>query len=103
MVPPAPPLRPFVECSWVHAASGRAPRADRRILPDGRMAVVWIRGLGALVAGPQTRFTTRPDHQRHLSRESRRLTGLTPTDLECSLGGGRARVGKVQDHTGAIA
>jgi AraC-like DNA-binding protein len=57
-VAPHPPLRPFVECFWVNAVS--EGRDDGRILPDGRMDLVWIRGLGVLVAGPQSRFTSRP-------------------------------------------
>jgi AraC-like DNA-binding protein len=55
-VPPAAPLRPFVERLWVNAV----PAGRRRILPDGRMDLVWIRGHGVLVAGPQSRFTNRP-------------------------------------------
>jgi AraC-like DNA-binding protein len=56
--PPATPLRPFLECLWVNSVP--AGRPDRRILPDGRMDLVWIRGHGVLVAGPQTRHTKRP-------------------------------------------
>jgi AraC-like DNA-binding protein len=59
-VPPAASLRPFVECLWVHSIDGPDPGEDRRILPDGRMDLVWIRGLGVLVAGPQSRHTSRP-------------------------------------------
>src|SRR5687767_1996909 len=58
--PPAPPLRPFVECLWVHSVPGPDPREDRRILPDGRIDLVWIRELGTVVAGPQSRHTSRP-------------------------------------------
>ena len=54
------PLRPFVECLWVHSIDGADPRDDRRILPDGRMDLVWIPELGTLVAGPQSRHTSRP-------------------------------------------
>jgi AraC-like DNA-binding protein len=57
-VPPPAPLRPFVECLWVNAVP--AWRQDRRVLPDGRMDLVWIRGQGVLVAGPQSRYTHRP-------------------------------------------
>lgn len=59
-VPPAPALRRFVECLWVHHIPDAKADEDRRILPDGRMDLVWIRGIGAFVAGPQSRFTTRP-------------------------------------------
>jgi len=60
VVPPAAPLRPFVESLWVHLMTGADPAEDRRILPDGRIDLVWIRGSGVLVAGPQTRYTSRP-------------------------------------------
>ena len=58
---PVPPLRPFVECFWIRAIAGADPHNDRRILPDGRMDLVWISGLSVLVAGPQSRYTERPD------------------------------------------
>jgi AraC-like DNA-binding protein len=60
MVAPAPPLRHFVECLWVHFVPDATADGDRRILPDGRVDLVWIRELGTVVAGPQSRFTTRP-------------------------------------------
>jgi AraC-like DNA-binding protein len=59
-VPPAPVLRQFVECLWVHVIPHGEADGDRRILPDGRMDLVWFRGHGVLVAGPQSRYTTRP-------------------------------------------
>jgi AraC-like DNA-binding protein len=57
-VPPPAPLRAFVECLWVNAVP--AWRQDGRVLPDGRIDLVWIRGHGVLVAGPQSRYTNRP-------------------------------------------
>jgi AraC-like DNA-binding protein len=57
-LPPPPSLTPFVECLWVNAVP--ASRQDGRVLPDGRMDLVWIRGQGVLVAGPQSRHTNRP-------------------------------------------
>jgi AraC-like DNA-binding protein len=59
-VAPAARLRPFVECLWVHSISSPEPAADRRILPDGRIDLVWIPELGTLIAGPQSRYTSRP-------------------------------------------
>jgi AraC-like DNA-binding protein len=47
---PAPSLRQFVERFWVHRVTG--PPAERRLLPDGRMHLVWIAELGLRVAGP---------------------------------------------------
>jgi AraC-like DNA-binding protein len=59
-VAPAPPLARFVECLWAAGEAGGPSDDERRILPDGRMDLVWIRGAGVLIAGPQTRFTLRP-------------------------------------------
>ncbi len=47
---PAPSLRRFVERFWIHRVTG--PPAERRLLPDGRMHLVWIAELGLRVAGP---------------------------------------------------
>ena len=58
-VAPHPGLAPFVECLWAVGRKELRTDDDRRILPDGRMDLVWIRGAGVLVAGPQTRFTVR--------------------------------------------
>ena len=58
-VAPAPALRRFVECLWSAGRAQPADEADRRILPDGRMDLIWIRGAGVLIAGPQSRFTMR--------------------------------------------
>ena len=58
--PPPPGLEGLVECLWVAGRAGADPENDRRILPDGRMDLVWVRGSEVLVAGPQTRFTKRP-------------------------------------------
>jgi AraC-like DNA-binding protein len=58
-VAPHPALEPFVECLWAAGKNELRTDDDRRILPDGRMDLVWIRGVGVLVAGPQSRFTVR--------------------------------------------
>jgi AraC-like DNA-binding protein len=58
VAPPAA-LAPFVECLWAAGREELRTEDDRRILPDGRMDLVWIRGAGVVVAGPQTRFTVR--------------------------------------------
>lgn len=49
-VRPPRALRAFVERFWVHRVAG--PPAERRLLPDGRMHLVWIAELGLRVAGP---------------------------------------------------
>ena len=80
-VPPAPPLRPFVECLWAHAVPGPAPGDDRRILPDGRIDLVWIRELGLVVAGPQSRHTRRPVAAPMVAIGARFHPGVAPALL----------------------
>src|SRR5687767_12057704 len=80
-VPPAAPLRPFVECLWVHSIDGPDPGEDRRILPDGRMDLVWIPGPGVLVAGPQSRHTSRPTPAPLLAVGARFHPGVAPALL----------------------
>jgi AraC-like DNA-binding protein len=53
---PPPVLRPFVERFWVHLIDGPPPPEGRRLLPDGRINLVWVAGTGVMVAGPQTRY-----------------------------------------------
>jgi AraC-like DNA-binding protein len=58
--PPAPGLERFVECLWTAGGETATDEDGRRILPDGRMDLVWIRGAEVLIAGPQSQFTLRP-------------------------------------------
>jgi AraC-like DNA-binding protein len=78
---PAPSLRRFVECLWVHFVPDAKSDGDRRILPDGRVDLVWIRGLRTVVAGPQSRFTTRPVAAPMLALGVRFRPGAAPTLL----------------------
>jgi AraC-like DNA-binding protein len=80
-VPPAAPLRRFVECLWVHSIEGADPAEDLRILPDGRIDLVWIRELGVLVAGPQSRHTSRPRAAPLLAVGARFHPGVAPALL----------------------
>jgi AraC-like DNA-binding protein len=80
-VAPGPALRPFVECFWVHAIRRAEADGDRRILPDGRMDLVWISGLGVVVAGPQSRFTTRPVEAPMVAIGARFHPGVAPVLL----------------------
>jgi AraC-like DNA-binding protein len=80
-VPPAAPLRPFVECLWVHSIEGADPAEDLRILPDGRIDLVWIPDLGTVVAGPQTRHTSRPRAAPLLAVGARLRPGVAPALL----------------------
>jgi AraC-like DNA-binding protein len=77
-VPPAPHLRPFVECLWTGADPDGA---DRRILPDGRMDLVWIQGAGAFVAGPQSRATACPVEPPLVAYGVRFHPGVAPSLL----------------------
>jgi AraC-like DNA-binding protein len=47
---PPPALAPWLECVWERQGTGRPVR----VLPDGCIDVIWIEGVGALVAGPNT-------------------------------------------------
>jgi AraC-like DNA-binding protein len=49
---PAPALRRFVELLWVHRLEDPPPPGGRRLMPDGRVHLVWIAGLGARISGP---------------------------------------------------
>ena len=72
------PLRPFVECLWFHSIEDANPREDRRILPDGRMDLVWMPDVGVLVAGPQSRHTRRPVAAPLLAVGARFRPGVAP-------------------------
>lgn len=77
-MPPAAALRQFVECLWVHLIPHPEADGDRRILPDGRMDLVWFRGRGSVVAGPQSRYTTRPVPAPMLAVGARFHPGAAP-------------------------
>jgi AraC-like DNA-binding protein len=53
---PPPVLRRFVHRFWVHRIDGPPPPEGRRLLPDGRINLVWVAETGVRVAGPQTRY-----------------------------------------------
>jgi AraC-like DNA-binding protein len=79
--PPSAPLRPFLECLWVNSVPGSDGGDDRRILPDGRIDLVWIPRLGVLVAGPQSRHTSRPVGAPLLALGARFHPGAAPALL----------------------
>ncbi|MDX6687590.1 MAG: hypothetical protein QOF86_3718 [Baekduia sp.] len=66
-IAPPPALRPFVERLWVHRIEGPPPPEGRRLLPDGRIHMVWIAGAGVQIAGPQTRYAELPALERMLA------------------------------------
>jgi AraC-like DNA-binding protein len=58
---PAPaPLAPFVECFWRRDLLEDGGGHGGLVLPDGRVDLVWIAGHEPFIAGPQTRFLSRP-------------------------------------------
>jgi len=79
---PSPALRPYVELLWARSIAGSDPASDRRVLPDGRMDLVWLRGEpDVLVAGPQSSYTLRPDRFPLVSIGARFAPGAAPSLL----------------------
>ena len=75
---PPPALARHVECLWVHRIDGPAPPEGRRLLPDGRVNMVWIAGVGVRVAGPAQRYLRPPPLERMLAFGVRFLPGAAP-------------------------
>ncbi len=48
---PPPPLAPVIECLWTRTCT---PGDEVRIMPDGATDIIWRRGRGTIVAGPDT-------------------------------------------------
>jgi AraC-like DNA-binding protein len=65
----------------VHSIEDADPAEDLRILPDGRIDLVWIPELGVLVAGPQSRHTSRPRAAPLLAVGARFHPGVAPALL----------------------
>jgi AraC-like DNA-binding protein len=63
-VAPPPELRPYLDRLWAHRIEGPPPSDGRRLLPDGRINLVWIAGLGVQVSGPMTRYRRHSDLRR---------------------------------------
>jgi AraC-like DNA-binding protein len=58
--PPPQLLAPWIECFWWRRSEVETPVVGGRILPDGRVDLVWSAEAGLLVAGPQTQSLLRP-------------------------------------------
>ena len=54
------------------------PEHGRRLLPSGRVELVWIGGLGVRVSGPQTRYSLALDLPRMLVFGARLYPGAAP-------------------------
>jgi hypothetical protein len=77
-IAPPPALRAFVERLWVHRIDGPLPEEGRRLLPSGRVELVWVGGLGVVVSGPQTRHSLALDLPRMLVFGARFRPGAAP-------------------------
>jgi AraC-like DNA-binding protein len=55
-VAPPPQLRPYLARLWAHRIEDPPPGDGRRLLPDGRIDLVWVAGLGVQISGPRTRY-----------------------------------------------
>ncbi|HWH95090.1 MAG TPA: DUF6597 domain-containing transcriptional factor [Baekduia sp.] len=80
-VAPPPALAAFVECFWVHRIDGPPPPEGRRLLPDGRVNMVWIADVGVRVAGPASRFMRPLPLERMLAFGVRFHPGAAPSLL----------------------
>jgi AraC-like DNA-binding protein len=77
-IAPAPALRPFVECLWVHRIDEPPPEFGRRLLPSGRVDFVWIGDVGVRIAGPQSRYMRPLELPRILAFGARFRPGAAP-------------------------
>jgi AraC-like DNA-binding protein len=66
-VAPPPQLRPYLARLWAHRIDGPPPSDGRRLLPDGRIDLVWVAGLGVQISGPKTRYAKHEDVPRMLA------------------------------------
>lgn len=77
-VSPPAVLRPFVERLWAHRIEAPPPSEGRRLLPDGRIELVWISGFGVHISGPQTRYGQPPDLTEMLALGASFRPGAAP-------------------------
>jgi AraC-like DNA-binding protein len=80
-VAPPPQLRAFVDRLWVHRIEGPPPADGRRLLPDGRITLVWIAGHGVQIAGPQTQHMRPADLPQILAFGASFHPGAAPSLL----------------------
>ncbi|MBJ7332501.1 MAG: helix-turn-helix transcriptional regulator [Solirubrobacteraceae bacterium] len=80
-IDPPPALRPYVRTLWVHRLDGPRPENGDRVLPDGRVDLVWHRLAGAQIAGPQTRWFHPPVAPKLLVYGARFDPGIAPAML----------------------
>jgi AraC-like DNA-binding protein len=95
VVAPAPPLRPFVEALWVHHIPLGSD--NLRLLPDGRMELVWSAGMGVVVIGPQSRWFDKPVPAPLVAFGVRFFPGAAPGLLRVPAGDLLDRRGPLED------
>jgi AraC-like DNA-binding protein len=77
LAPPAALAR-HVERLWVHRIDGPPPPGGRRLLPDGRVNLVWISEVGVRIAGPMQTYLRPPPLCRMLAFGATFLPGAAP-------------------------
>jgi AraC-like DNA-binding protein len=83
-VAPAPPLRPFIESLWVHHIPLGSD--NLRLLPDGKMELIWTAGIGVIVNGPQSHWFDRPVPAPLVAFGARFFPGAAPALLRVPAG-----------------
>jgi methylphosphotriester-DNA--protein-cysteine methyltransferase len=75
----APPaLARHVERLWVHRFGGPPPPEGRRLLPDGRINLVWLSMTGPRIAGPSQTFLRPPPVDRLIAFGASFWPGAAP-------------------------
>jgi AraC-like DNA-binding protein len=77
-VAPPPALARHVEHLWVHRFGGAPPPEGRRLLPDGRINLVWLSQTGARIAGPSQTFLRPPPVDRLIAFGASFWPGAAP-------------------------
>jgi AraC-like DNA-binding protein len=75
---PPPALARHVEHLWVHRFGGPPPPEGRRLLPDGRINLVWLSQTGARIAGPAQTFLRPPPVDRLIAFGASFWPGAAP-------------------------
>jgi AraC-like DNA-binding protein len=75
---PPPALARHVEHLWVHRFGGAPPPEGRRLLPDGRINLVWLSQTGTRIAGPAQTFLRPPPVNRLIAFGAAFWPGAAP-------------------------
>lgn len=77
-IAPPPALARHVERLWVHRFGGPPPPQGRRLLPDGRINLVWLSQTGPRIAGPSQTFVRPPPVDRLIAFGASFWPGAAP-------------------------